>query len=94
MNIETKEQTKTADNALSSELLLRECVQQAMRNYFTNLGGHQPGSDIFGMVMTEVETPLLEEMMRYTNHNQSRAAKLLGINRGTLRSKLKKYGVE
>lgn len=90
MNIETKEKTKTAGQ---SELLLRECVQQAMRNYFANLDG-QPVSDIFDMVMTEVETPLLEEMMHYTNHNQSKAAKLLGINRGTLRSKLKRYGVE
>ena len=90
MNIETKEKAKTTGQ---SELLLRDCVQQAMRNYFTNLDG-QPVSDIFDMVMTEVETPLLEEMMRYTNHNQSRTAKLLGINRGTLRSKLKRYGVE
>lgn len=94
MNTETKEPISTVDNPVSSELLLRDCVQQAMRNYFTNLGGHPPGSNIFEMVMTEVETPLLEEMMRYTDHNQSKAAKLLGINRGTLRSKLKKYGVE
>jgi Fis family transcriptional regulator len=42
-------------------------------------------------VLTEVETPLLEAVMKYTKNNQSKAAELLGLNRGTLRKKLKQY---
>jgi Fis family transcriptional regulator len=42
-------------------------------------------------VLAEVEAPLLEAVMARVRHNQSKAAKLLGLNRGTLRSKLKQY---
>mgnify|MGYP003661637799 CR=1 FL=1 len=44
-------------------------------------------------VTTEIEAPLLEEVMTYTRGNQTRAANLMGINRGTLRKKLKQYGL-
>ena len=43
------------------------------------------------MVLREVERPLLEVVMQQTNGNQSRAAEVLGINRNTLRKKLKLY---
>ena len=43
------------------------------------------------MVLTEVEAPLFEAVMRYTKDNQTRASELLGLNRGTLRKKLKQY---
>lgn len=46
------------------------------------------------MVLAEMEAPLLRAVMRYTNWNQSRAAKLLGISRGTLRKKLATYQIE
>jgi Fis family transcriptional regulator len=45
------------------------------------------------MLMTEVEVPLLKATLAHTNGNQSRAAEILGINRGTLRKKLKLYGL-
>ncbi|MCT8265622.1 Fis family transcriptional regulator, partial [Proteus terrae] len=41
----------------------------------------------------EVEQPLLDMVMQYTRGNQTRAAQMMGINRGTLRKKLKKYGM-
>ncbi|WP_347332412.1 DNA-binding transcriptional regulator Fis [Marinimicrobium locisalis] len=69
---------------------LRGCVEQAMENYFQNLDG-QPVSDVYGMVMAEVEAPMLEIVLKYTRHNQTRAAQVLGLNRGTLRKKLKQY---
>ncbi len=69
---------------------LRGCVEQAMENYFQNLDG-QPVSDVYNMVMAEVEAPLLEIVLKYTRHNQTRAAHVLGLNRGTLRKKLKQY---
>ena len=45
------------------------------------------------LVMSEVEAPLLEAVMRYTGNNQSKASIMLGLNRGTLRTKLKHYGM-
>jgi len=44
-------------------------------------------------VLSEVEAPLLDIIMQHTRGNQTRAANMLGINRGTLRKKLKKYGM-
>lgn len=71
---------------------LRNCVEQAMENYFQNLDG-QPVNDVYNMVMAEVEAPMLEIVLKYTRHNQTRAAQVLGLNRGTLRKKLKQYGL-
>ena len=69
---------------------LRGCVQQAMENYFQNLDG-QLVSDVYTMVLAEVEAPMLEIVLKHTRHNQTRAAEVLGLNRGTLRKKLKQY---
>ena len=63
-----------------------------MRNYFKHLDGHD-ANDIYQMVLAEVEVPLLEVVLEYTRNNQSRAAEVLGLNRGTLRKKLKEYGM-
>lgn len=71
---------------------LRECVAQAVRRYFSDLGSHDP-SDLYDLVLREVESPLFLEVMRYCDGNQSRAAAVLGINRSTLRKKLKLYGL-
>lgn len=79
-------------SSTSSPQSLRGCVEQAMENYFQNLDG-QPVSDVYDMVMTEVEAPLLEIVLKYTRHNQTKAAQVLGLNRGTLRKKLKQYGL-
>ncbi|MDX9874197.1 MAG: DNA-binding transcriptional regulator Fis [Spongiibacteraceae bacterium] len=69
---------------------LRDCVAQALANYFKHLDG-QPVTDVYNMVLAEVEAPLLEEVLRYTRNNQTKASTLLGLNRGTLRKKLKQY---
>lgn len=61
-----------------------------MQRYFGHLDG-ETVSDLYGMVLTEVEVPLLEAVMRYADGNQTRAADMLGLNRGTLRKKLKQY---
>jgi Fis family transcriptional regulator, factor for inversion stimulation protein len=69
---------------------LRGCVEQAMDNYFKHLDG-QDVSNVYDMVLAEVEAPMLEIVLKYTRHNQTRAAQVLGLNRGTLRKKLKQY---
>ncbi len=71
---------------------LREEVRRALSRYFKELDGHTP-SDIYAMVMNEVEAPLLQVVMAHADHNQSKAATMLGMNRGTLRKKLKQYGI-
>ena len=63
-----------------------------MDNYFKHLDG-QPVTEVYDMVLAEVEAPMLEIVMKYTRHNQTKAAQVLGLNRGTLRKKLKQYGL-
>lgn len=76
----------------ASSQTLRECVKEAMRSYFQQLEGH-PTGELYKMVMAEVEEPLFRSVLEYTGGNQSKASELLGINRGTLRKKLKLYGL-
>jgi Fis family transcriptional regulator len=71
---------------------LRDSVATALHNYFSHLDG-QPVTDVYEMVLSEVEAPLLEAVMRYTRNNQTKASQLLGLNRGTLRKKLKEHGL-
>ncbi len=71
---------------------LREYVEIAMKDYFNQLDG-QPVVDLYELVISEVEAPLLEAVMAYTCDNQTKASLAMGLNRGTLRKKLKKYGM-
>jgi Fis family transcriptional regulator len=71
---------------------LRDCVEIAMNNYFENLDG-QSVSEVYEMVLSEVEPPLLEAVLSHTRYNQTKASQVLGLNRGTLRKKLKLYGL-
>lgn len=71
---------------------LRECVRVAVEGYLQQLDGHDV-SELFSLVMTEVEAPLLEAVLAHANGNQSRAAAMLGINRATLRKKLKRHNL-
>lgn len=69
---------------------LRDHVEEAMAQYFNQLDG-QTTTGLYQMVLEQVESPLLTAVMDYTGNNQSRAAEMLGLNRGTLRKKLKQY---
>ncbi|PLK58978.1 Fis family transcriptional regulator [Candidatus Palibaumannia cicadellinicola] len=73
---------------------LRNSVKQALKNYFAllNVNG-QNIKNLYELVLAEIEQPLLDMVMQYTRGNQTRAALMMGINRGTLRKKLKKYGM-
>ena len=72
---------------------LRECVQEALKSYFDHIGDHSV-NDLYRMVMTEVEGPLLETVMQQTRGNQTKASAMLGISRSTLRKKLAQYDLE
>lgn len=69
---------------------LRDSVRQSLKSYFSQLNG-QDVSGLYELVLAEVEQPLLDMVMQYTRGNQTRAAMMMGINRGTLRKKLKQY---
>lgn len=71
---------------------LRKDVEKAMQQYFSNLGDESV-TDLYQLVLQEVEGPLLEAVLRHTGSNQSRASIMLGLNRGTLRKKLKQHGM-
>jgi len=63
-------------------------TDEALQHYFTSLNGQKP-ADLYQLVLGEVEKPLFRAVLNYTRGNQSEAAEILGINRGTLRKKLK-----
>lgn len=83
----TKQTTGKSDTSLGA------CVQRALSNYFSQLGDQEP-VELYDMVLAEVEIPLFKAVMTYTKGNQSKAAIVLGISRGTLRKKLKIYNLE
>jgi Fis family transcriptional regulator len=74
------------------ELPLRNHAERALSDYFTSLNGHRP-AHLYDLVLREVEEPLFRVVLDYAQGNQSRAADILGINRGTLRKKLKEFGI-
>jgi len=79
------------DNS-SDSATLRDCVRSVLTNYINDLEGHSV-DDLYQLVLAEVEAPLLETILGHTKGNQSKAAQMLGINRGTLRKKLKQYNI-
>jgi Fis family transcriptional regulator len=71
---------------------IRRSVQSALELYLGDLNGHEV-NDIYHVVMNEVEPAILDVVMNHVQGNQTHAAEMLGINRGTLRKKLKQYGL-
>ena len=81
----TEQQTTTTE-----EPTLRDTVSQYLEGYIKDLGGEAP-KNLYKVMLNLIEEPMLVGIMKYTRNNQSRAAKLLNISRGTLRKKLKIY---
>ena len=73
---------------------LKDEVRKALNRYFNQLDQKNTPINVYQLVLNEVEPPLLRSVMQFSNNNQSKAAKILGINRTTLRTKLKKYKIE
>ncbi|MCK5893889.1 MAG: DNA-binding transcriptional regulator Fis [Endozoicomonadaceae bacterium] len=91
--IDTNHRRHLVNPAAQDTQTMRDSVEKAMNNYFAHLEG-QEVTNVYEMVLSEVEAPLLETVMTYVNSNQTRAASMLGMNRGTLRKKLKQYGLD
>ncbi len=73
-------------------IALADAVRAAVEDYFDQLNGHDC-HDLYDLVLAEVERPLLRLVLERCDGNQTRAAKVLGINRGTLRKKLEDYNL-
>lgn len=73
-------------------LTLSTHVRQAVELYFAQLNGHD-AANLYSMVLSEVEKPLLETTLQQTGYNQTKAAKALGLSRSTLRKKLEQYDI-
>jgi Fis family transcriptional regulator len=86
----TIENTLVVSQPVSTTMTLRDSVDRALANYFEQLDGVDV-KDVYNMVLSEVEAPLLEQTLKFCRNNQTRAAQILGLNRGTLRKKLKQY---
>lgn len=71
---------------------LQDCVRANVESFFKDLDGTEP-ANVHDMLMRAVEKPLLEVVMNHAQHNQSRAAQWLGLNRNTLRKKLLEHGL-
>lgn len=69
---------------------IEQCVRESLNAYFQDLGGSAP-HDIYEMIISCVEKPMLETVLRRADGNQSLAAEYLGINRNTLRKKLQQH---
>ena len=89
----TKRVTSHTAHVGTRSKLLGNLTDECLNSYFESLNGHKPG-DLYQLVIGEVEKPLFRAVLTYTNGNQSEAADILGINRGTLRKKLKDYKLQ
>ncbi|MBK1643720.1 Fis family transcriptional regulator [Thiocapsa imhoffii] len=72
---------------------LRQCVEEALGFYLDNMAGHEI-TNLRELVLEEVERPMFETVLRFTNGNLSQAAKMLGMTRATLRKRLALYGID
>ena len=89
----TKRVTSHTTHVSTRNKLLSSLTDECLNTYFEQLNGHKPG-DLYQLVLGEVEKPLFRAVLTYTNGNQSEAAEILGINRGTLRKKLKDHKLQ
>lgn len=85
----TEDNSETNTQEISQ---LSHAVKHSIRRYLYELEGTQP-NNMYEMVLKQIEQPLFEAILEHTKGNQSRAAELLGLNRGTLRKKLRSYNL-
>jgi Fis family transcriptional regulator len=92
MNPEEFEQPNNHEMDTTQISQLSNAVKHSIRRYLYDLDGALP-NNMYEMVIQQIEQPLFEAILEHTKGNQSRAAELLGLNRGTLRKKLRSYNL-
>lgn len=86
-------ETESLNPLNGNEHTLSDHVRHCVEEYFMHLNGHD-SSGLYQLVLNEVEKPLLETALKHSDYNQSKAAKILGLSRSTLRKKLDHYGID
>ncbi|MEM1080381.1 MAG: helix-turn-helix domain-containing protein [Pseudomonadota bacterium] len=76
----------------TSKPCLRQQVTDAVHQYLKDMG-NTPPDNLYQVVIAEVEKPMIQTVLEHTGGNQSRAAELLGLTRGTLRNRIRRYGL-
>ena len=76
----------------AKKVILKDKVSEVLDQYFTTLGDEKP-TNLYNLVLSEVEAGILEATMKFTKQNQSQASVILDLNRGTFRKKLIHYGM-
>ena len=80
-------------NADSEQVIpLRQHVKNTVSRYLKDMGNTAP-ENLYQLLLAEIEPPLIEEILKSTGGNQSRAANMLGITRNTLRTKMQRYSI-
>jgi Fis family transcriptional regulator len=92
MTTEILEKPQSSFELTQKNQPLHDSVRQSLENFISQVKGQLP-NNLYELILAEVEAPLMEAVMEYTKGNQSRAAIVLGLSRGTLRKKLKMYGL-
>lgn len=90
MNVPHASRADAASAEATPQPALRDHVARAVRRYLSDLDDHEV-DDLHEVVLREIEVPLFSEVLRHCDGNQTRAASMLGINRATLRKKLREY---
>ena len=70
---------------------LTQQVVNSVKNYLNAVGNKSVNLNLYQLIVEEIEAPLFRTVMELTRYNQSKAARVLGVSRGTLRTKLKRY---
>ena len=82
-----------SNEGLSGPVTIAQAVEENMRTYFAQYGEDLPPPGLYHRVLHEMEFPLILAALTATRGNQIRAAELLGLNRNTLRKKIRELGV-
>ncbi|MDA9271865.1 Fis family transcriptional regulator [bacterium] len=85
MSITAQHEIQQNNEALSQQ------VVTAVKNYLGLVNSKDANLNLYQLIIEEIEGPLFRTVMEMTRYNQSKAARVLGVSRGTLRTKLKRY---
>ncbi len=93
LNSDVPERPLDKMNVRTGTLTISQAVEENMREYFSGFGDDLPPAGLYDRVLREMEYPLILAALTATRGNQIKAADLLGLNRNTLRKKIRELGV-
>ncbi len=80
-------------NLTNNDVCLNRFVQDVVKQYLDDMGSTPP-DNLYQVILSEVERPLIQTVLEYAAGNQSRAANILGITRATLRNRIQRYQLD